>query len=708
MIFNEDYYHPMDRDYDITIPVEPMPAIPPESEIPDEVGYGVKDIGMSVPLGIAANNVQGVQAKLRSGVNAIELQFSGVGRSQGQNQTPGIYGKDQRQALDEIRRINEVDFTTHATYGIMGMTGVDQQGNFSWEHRKMAVDEIKRAIDFASDTAGGGSVVVHTGEFDRPMATQKWARDEDGKVIFRRYLHEADDAQYKVIDDRTGQVMTTVSRDRLVARPVWNRTKDEYDGTDIEGKSVHIKKGDYVDYAGRRINNPYDVAHGRVPEYDSNTGRFRTEYWHFDDFIKEAEGLNREKEQELGRRLTEDEMIFPEEAYLQATLETNEGQSRGWAVYYAQGFERDQKLIEDLEKMREVYGKLDRDMPEEDKWKIMKQEGRQSSVLPPESKAPLELIEKELKEAKHRLEQTHQASSSLEQQAWETAETRKHIKSQYKRMYSAGYRSYAEAGIHAMNNSNNPKNPIVVTMEHIFPERYGGHPEELKNLIYGSRRRMVDMLTNKYREEEVWNTETKQYEKKKIENDYYRPGVSKEKAEKAAEKHIKATIDTAHANIWRKYYVQDPKLSKEQNDKKFDNWLVGQMKDLMKNKLIGNVHLSDNFGYDDEHLSPGQGNAPIKEIVKMLKKHGYDKAITVEPGAAAQTDLGDFYGVMQTWRHFGSPMYSMGASMGGGAPSKSWTDVQYSYFGQTYAPYFVFGSYAPSNDWTLWTGVPME
>ena len=35
-------------------------------------------------------------------------------------------------------------------------------------------------------------------------------------------------------------------------------------------------------------------------------------------------------------------------------------------------------------------------------------------------------------------------------------------------------------------------------------------------------------------------------------------------------------------------------------------------------------------------------------------------------------------------------------------------EVQYSYFGQNQAPYFIFGAYAPSNDWTLWSQSPLE
>jgi len=56
---------------------------------------------------------------------------------------------------------------------------------------------------------------------------------------------------------------------------------------------------------------------------------------------------------------------------------------------------------------------------------------------------------------------------------------------------------------------------------------------------------------------------------------------------------------------------------------------------------------------------------------------------------------------------FGSSIYGSGM---GGAPvrERSWGNVQDSYFGRPEPPYFVFGAYSPSEDWTLWSGVKVE
>jgi len=236
-------------------------------------------------------------------------------------------------------------------------------------------------------------------------------------------------------------------------------------------------------------------------------------------------------------------------------------------------------------------------------------------------------------------------------------------------------KGYALSGMHALEETKkkNLEKPLFITMENIFPESYGGHPQELKKLVLDSRKEMVNMLKDK--------------------------GKSESEAKELAEKHIKATLDTGHLNLWRKYF--------KGNDKDFDKWLLNQTEDLAKSKIIGNVHLVDNFGYQDEHLPPGQGNTPVKEMIKILKKHGYKGAYTAECGSSATTDASYFHGLMKTWEYLGSPVYSMGAARDG-LPPMQWQNVQHSYFGQTYPPSFVFGAYAPSNEWTLWSNVPME
>ena len=127
------------------------------------------------------------------------------------------------------------------------------------------------------------------------------------------------------------------------------------------------------------------------------------------------------------------------------------------------------------------------------------------------------------------------------------------------------------------------------------------------------------------------------------------------------------------------------------------------MGEMAKRKVVGHVHLDDNYGYHDDHLAPGEGNAPIKEMIQALKNNGYKGELIVEPGADWTTDVSGFSSVMKTWKLFGSPVYGVGAGMRG----RGWSEAR-GYMGMTQPPYFVFGGYSPAEDWTLWSGVPLE
>src|SRR3989338_8370004 len=154
---------------------------------------------------------------------------------------------------------NEVKFTTHASFQLMGMIGRDERGNFSIYNATQDMFELKRAIDFQADL-GGGSVVIHSGEFERPMTDMylddetgrmNLARDPSGRLMFKQAHTQEVDARFELLDDRTHAKIETVQKNRLVAHPVWLREKEGRRGVDQDGKQTYINKGDYIDYQGR-------------------------------------------------------------------------------------------------------------------------------------------------------------------------------------------------------------------------------------------------------------------------------------------------------------------------------------------------------------------------------------------------------------------------------------------------------------------------
>ncbi|MBI4983719.1 hypothetical protein HZC32_03685 [Candidatus Woesearchaeota archaeon] len=163
----------MDREYGAAVPVK---------DATNDIGVGIGDIGTSLGLGVVPN-IPAVGARLRGGTKVAELTFMGAGKGSAQGHTPEMYGEVQRQALREMQKANEIHFTTHASVGIYGLAGMDQQGNFSKYSQSLALDEIKRAIDFAADVARGGPLVVHTGEFHRPISDAEWNQSKQFKMF---------------------------------------------------------------------------------------------------------------------------------------------------------------------------------------------------------------------------------------------------------------------------------------------------------------------------------------------------------------------------------------------------------------------------------------------------------------------------------------------------------------------------------------------
>jgi len=170
-------------------------------------------------------------------------------------------------------------------------------------------------------------------------------------------------------------------------------------------------------------------------------------------------------------------------------------------------------------------------------------------------------------------------------------------------------------------------------------------------------------------------------------------GWGKERATEEAEKHIKATFDIGHANTWRRYF--------KGSDKEFQGWLMDKVKDLKKSNVLGHVHVSDNFGYYDEHVDPGQGTAPIKEAIEKLKGEGVD--FVVETGRQGERAL------LSAFKEFGSPIYGLRTGQ-----FDPWDVVENSYFGRTSPPYFLVGEVTQqmgervSKDFSSWAGIPFE
>lgn len=683
MDFGTPGYGPMNREYS-----EGSSETGPARSLEEPI-IPISDIGVTVPEGARFGSlIQTATAAIRKGAGSLELSTSMGGGAEPAGAES--YGKDAREAIRELARANEVNLVSvHTPVQVGNMSGFDpQRGNFSDETRKMELDEVKKAIRFAAEAAQGGAVVVHTGEFQRPMFDADWNKEGKWKNSFVQYEEEPDKAVYPLVDERTGKVLMEVRKNQTVYRPKWLRADNDYTYVDDEGKSMDIKKGDYVNYEGSKVD-----LYNRVPEYDKDKGLFKVEPKNWEDFVAEAKERNTVLAKGQGISIEElrlknpDKYITPEEAFLQAQLEGNIGVARGWAMNYGMNVKH---YLEQLKKLKEAlsfYKQVEKEVPEDELWRIKQEVGDLTGtrLVPGEKKLPSEIIEDSLWTVRKHIEDAKHMSASQSQQAEEQELMKQHAISIKKYATKRTFDSYAEAGIYAMEETkNNPyvKKDIFIAPENIFPEMgYGSHPQELKGLVVGARQAMADRLVKQY-------------------------SYSEEEAKKLANKHIKATLDTQHVGMWWKHFKGTPGETYDERKKRFDGWYREQVEDLAKNNIVGYVHLVDSIGGGHHHLPAGQGDLPVKDAILLLKKHGFKGYVNSE-GHEEESRFGQGRILVETWKHFGSPISMRAYGVETHAP-QMWEGVHQGYFGRTYPPKFIFGAYAPSNDWTLWSQVPME
>jgi hypothetical protein len=248
--------------------------------------------------------------------------------------------------------------------------------------------------------------------------------------------------------------------------------------------------------------------------------------------------------------------------------------------------------------------------------------------------------------------------------------------------------SYAEAGIAAMQIQDASKIPIkkdlYVGPEIGWPQYYGSHPQEFVGMILGAREQMKQQLIAQ--------------------------GFSPDRAASEAKRHIKGTFDTGHLGMWLQQF--HPELPWKERREKFDKWYTEQVEYLAdqnkKHDIIGAIQAVDSAGAGHGHLPAGQGILPVKKAVEILQQKGGFKGYIASEGHEEEK-FGEGRITLKTWQEFNAPI-SGGYHGGGGGPmpTRRWGEVQHGYFGKTYSPFFMFGAYAPSNEFKLWSEVPLE
>ncbi|MFH0751984.1 MAG: TIM barrel protein [archaeon] len=612
--FGTDYWHAMDKDKVEKITISP------------------RDIGLSSGIGDPWMNIQ---AHIKAGASHIELGFMGMGKgsiSQPTGVTPESISKEKREDIRQLAKLNDVTLSTHASANAMGFAGLNpQEGKFSERTAEQNIREVKRAIDFAADTAGGGPVVIHTGEFPRSIVE---AERKGGEAVFEASETEETEGSIYLVNKETGKLEMGLSKDMKIPEPKKENGEFIFDE---HGEMVFKKEHNFTEYIKEHKKEIEEAK-------KSNSELTDEEYFYKQMKTEEKQQQkaelgrwreNMEKSQKQKEKLSEQQA----ELYRKEQKKPGRGHGEAFQMIETQGIEPKEGTPEHKNYLKDPIKYLDK---------------------------AKENIQREIDYAKNGVEGHARKLEQIKEQ-----EGKIQTLSSYATKKTA--ENIAKLGLYAyeVEKKQKLKHPLVISPENIFPEQYGSHPQELRNIVVESRKKMAEQLIKKK--------------------------VGKTEADKIAADRIKATFDIGHANTWKKYF--------KGNDKDFKKWLVNEAKKLQKEGIIGNIHLADNFGFEDEHLTPGQGNAPIEEFIKEIRAEGYEGKFVVEPGSQSEQEGGIYTALTGAWEHLSnSPMYRVG-----GGAAQSWTDISGGYLGSTHTTRYVQGTLLPNKEtWGWYSDTPME
>ncbi len=180
----------------------------------------IKELGQTVPetdpSGRMRNVVQTVQAAMRAGSGVIQLVMTAP-----HNSPIGggfkSHGKEVRQAIKDVIAANNALFAgvEMPTSSLTNLSGINlQKATFSDEDQRKNLEEVKDAIKFVSEVAGGGGVDLVAFESPRTLAEKpEWYGDKWGSKIQTPVQDEI-----FLVDDRT-QTIHRFPKDGLPSPP---------------------------------------------------------------------------------------------------------------------------------------------------------------------------------------------------------------------------------------------------------------------------------------------------------------------------------------------------------------------------------------------------------------------------------------------------------------------------------------------------------
>ena len=708
-------------------PMYHAPIMDDEAKIEKPI-VPINELGSTVPESdprTGADILRNIEASIRQGASKLQVMWM----TSGQQPIGGgakAYGKEVRQAIRELLTANKIDMIGFEmpTSTMAGLSGFDPRRGVSEEKRMRDIQEVKEAIDFAVDTAGGGGIDIWSNEFNRDITDASWNNDKKSQfydyspkeLLEKKKIADAikkgekpeetdltsESVKY-LVDKRSGQIIQSLKKNQVFNVPKYMTAAevDKVYGTNYVGKedearkkatgSAKILPTDDIDVSGHWLDlTNTDDQSRRVPKWDAKNERFEIERQTWNDIeVKTAEH---------NKRVEKDKQLAPEEFAFRLQVENQILQMRGQASYYNRGYDEGITRAVEAQKtddaLREVEkklaeGRLSKEAADIEKHQII---FRYTRSLGPEAPADAnkllsvyennkELFAEQAAAAQRQLRHVQEAAVSYDAKAQELEEMRTNVTTPERALVGKTVQSYVDLGIYAWKKSNDPKctRPVHVGPELGWPTGYGGHPVEFVRIITDARDEMAKKLHEEYK-------------------------MKEEDAKKLAKTHIKGMFDTAHLAMWYNHFAAKDGESEEARLKRFNTWYMDQVEYLQKNDVLGGVQVVDSITGQHSHLPVGQGIFPTVESVKKLREMGFKGGIVSEGHEEERFGQGRI--LTETWRSFGSPIGT--SYLTGGPAPRTFGGVQGSYFGSTLPPSYITQAYVPVNDFTLWSEVPFE
>jgi len=315
---------------------------------------------------------------------------------------------------------------------------------------------------------------------------------------------------------------------------------------------------------------------------DAN-GRIRGETVSFGEFIR------REKKQ--GKSINQ---IVKDFLYMQRAGEVNRVYLA--LVHAERSLSDAQERRDRLQETLSYYRTLNGTLSSEERWRLERsiQDSLSSRGIsvPADIRSVVSLLEDELQANQHIIEASRQSITQGWPQLSQVIASLREIRLLEEHGLEVMAEAIAELGEYCL--SKDDANPIYLAIENLaVPQIFGSSASELLQIIDTSRKKLALRLQER--------------------------GYGNSESKRLARELIGATLDIGHLNSFRQYYHGDS----------FNKWMSSEVRELSKSGTIYNLHVSDNRG-DDSHLLLGEGNIPIKELLRVLVNDDYKGYVVVE------------------------------------------------------------------------------